>query len=111
MASSSKGHEAFYDENDLDEGPSQRGSRGYRRGRARRGGYGDSGRSRRGRGYNRGGYERGSGYQQSHKGFRDSDCNYHLQEKFKDEFDFSKHELQKEEVLFIQIVFIFAIEV
>lgn len=96
--------DAFYDDTGIEEDYSQRGSRGYRRGRSRRGGYGDSGRYRRGRGgfgqggYGPGKYERGSGYQSQPKGFRDSDCNYHLQEKFKDEFDFSKHELQKEEI-------------
>lgn len=108
MAKSSE-HDAFYDDNCLEEDTSQRGTRGGRRGRFRRGGYGDSGRGRRGRGgYNQGGYreggfgpgkyEKGSGYQSQPKGFRDSDSNYHLQEKFKDEFDFSKHELPKQEI-------------
>lgn len=119
----SKTSEAFFDDEDehFEERPARRGNRGgYRRGRGRgeyrqdyrndyrtdyrsdhrgdyrsdhrgdyRGEYRGSGRSRRGRGR----FDKHSEGQQ--KGFRNSDSNYHLQEKFKDEFDFSKHELNR----------------
>lgn len=87
----SKGGESIYDDDRdrFDDPPQYRGGyRGSRRGRGSRGGY---------RGYNDQMRGNRRGNKRGLQGKMERMPNYHLQEKFKDEFDFSKHELQKEE--------------